>query len=164
MGQKSGFQIRIRVCFLFFKITIDTIRWRAAFLRSLFGDWNSVGYRWGTLSACLFFNAVYTKSIVKHCATKRTKVHVPKMWPIYSGRHGPIEKPYVRRLSRLKRVAEIWGFKVSIFCYLVIIFLCVMYRMKHFEIYTTDKCYQEERLKFFPEFFVHILLQQRSSK
>jgi len=57
---------------------------------------------------------------------QKKKVHVPGMRPIYCDRHGPIEKPYVRGLSRSKRVAT-----VSIFCYLVIIFSCVMFWMKN---------------------------------
>ena len=85
------------------------------------------------------------------------------MRPIYCDRYGPM-KPYVRGLSRSKRVAEIWGLKVSIFCYLVIIFSCVMLGMKNFEIHNTDRCYQKKHLEFFLEFFVHILLQQRELK
>jgi len=38
---------------------------------------------------------------------QKKKVHAPEMRPIYCERYGPIEKPYVRRLSRSKRVAEI---------------------------------------------------------
>ena len=68
-----------------------------------------------------------------HCATKK-KVHAPEMWFIYCDRYEPIEKPYVRRLSRSKRVAEIWGLKVFIFCYLVIIFSCVTFWMKNFKL------------------------------
>jgi len=95
---------------------------------------------------------------------KKQKVHVPEMRPIYCDRYGPIEEPYVRGLSRSKRVVEMQGFKVSIFCYLVIIFSCVTFWMKNFEIHTINKCYQEIHLKFFPEFFVHILRQQEGLK
>ena len=38
---------------------------------------------------------------------QKKKVHAPEMRPIYCDGYGPIEKPYVRRLSRSKRVAEI---------------------------------------------------------
>ena len=38
---------------------------------------------------------------------QKKKVHAPKMRPTYCDRYGPIEKPYVRRLTRSKRVAEI---------------------------------------------------------
>jgi len=85
------------------------------------------------------------------------------MRPIYCDRYGPM-KPYVRGLSRSKRVAEIWGLKVSIFCYLVIIFSCVMLGMKNFEIHTMDRCYEEKHLEFFPEFFIHTLCQRRVLK
>jgi len=103
-------------------------------------------------------------SILDYTVSTKKKVHVPEMWPIYSGRYGPIEKPYVRELSRSKRVAVIWGFKVSIFCYLVIIFSCAMFWMKHSEIHTIDRCYQEENPEFFTEFFDHILHRQRGLK
>jgi len=86
------------------------------------------------------------------------------MRPIYCDRYGPIEEPYVRGLSRSKRVAEIYGLKVSIFCYLAIIFSCVMFWMKNFEIHTINRCYQEKYLEFFSEFFIHILRQQRVLK
>jgi len=36
--------------------------------------------------------------------------------------------------------------------------------MKNFEIHAIKRCYQEEHLEFFSEFFVHILRQQRRSK
>jgi len=80
------------------------------------------------------------------------KVHMPEMRPMYCDRYGPIEKPYVRGLWRSKRIAEIWGFKVSIFRYLVIIFSCVIFWMTNFEIHTVGRRYQEKYLKFFTEF------------
>jgi len=39
-----------------------------------------------------------------------------------------------------------------------------MFWMKNFEIHTIDRCYQEEHLKLFTEFFVHILHQQLGLK
>jgi len=36
-----------------------------------------------------------------------------------------------------------------------------MFWMKNFEFHTIKRCYQEENLKSFSEFFVHILRQQR---
>ena len=38
---------------------------------------------------------------------QKKKVHVPEMRPVYCDRYGPIEKSYVRGLTKSKRVAEI---------------------------------------------------------
>ena len=51
------------------------------------------------------YNTNTTLKILHELSQK--KIHVPEMRPIHCDRYGPIEKPYVRGLSRSKRVAEI---------------------------------------------------------
>jgi len=44
---------------------------------------------------------------LENTVLQKKKVYAPEMRTIYCDRYGPIEKPYIRRLSRSKRVAEI---------------------------------------------------------
>jgi len=85
------------------------------------------------------------------------------MQPIYWGRYGPIEKPYVRELSRSKLVAEIWGSKLPFFVIWSLFFHLWFFGWKISKFTPSIDAIKENIWNFF-QFFVHILRQKRSLK